>query len=56
MPKEETKPQKDRYEIIEVTTETAPAYQDNESGEAVTQFELIKRIANDVEKLKRQLM
>ncbi len=56
MPDKETKEKKQRYEITEVTTETAPAYKDNETDEAITQFELLRRVANDVEALKKQLM
>jgi len=50
---EEKKKTKERYEITQIATETEPAYLDNQTGEMVTQFELIKRIANDVESLKK---
>jgi len=50
---EEKKKEKERYEITQVATATEPAYLDNQTEEALTQFELIKRIANDVESLKK---
>jgi len=50
---EDKKKEKERYEITQIVTETEPAYLDNQTGEMVTQFELIKRIANDVESLKK---
>jgi len=52
---EEKKKEKERYEITQMVTETAPAYLDNQTGESLTQFELIKRIANDVESLNQRL-
>ena len=54
MPEENKKP-KERYEITEIATDTAPAYLDNQTGEMVTQFELIKRIANNLEELNKRL-
>jgi hypothetical protein len=52
----EKKEQKNKYEITEIATETAPAYHDTETDERITQFELLMRIANDLEKLKKQLV
>jgi len=52
MPEEKVK-EKERYEITQIATDTEPAYLDHQNEEVVTQFELIKRIANDVESLKK---
>ena len=52
---EKEKDTKERYEITQVAVETAPAYLDNKDGETISQIELLKRIANDVEALKKQL-
>jgi hypothetical protein len=56
MAEKEVKSEKIRYEIIEVPTETALMYSDKETGETLSQVELLKRIANNLEQLKKQLM
>jgi len=57
MAEEKEKPQKkkQRFELTEIATETAPAYKDNEAGTTITQIELLLAIANDVAEIKKNL-
>jgi len=54
--KTEKSPKKKRFELIETPIEYGPAFFDNDSDETISQLELLKRIANDLDELKKQLI
>jgi hypothetical protein len=49
------KAKKERYEIVDVTTETAQMVKDNEDDTVYDQSAIIVRIANDIAEIKKNL-
>jgi len=47
---------KDRYEVTEIATQTAPVIKDNNTEEIYNEITILCKIANDMEALKKQLM
>ena len=44
---------KKNFELVEVTTQTAPAFKDVESGEVLNELQLLLVIANDLKEIKK---
>jgi hypothetical protein len=53
---EEKKEIKNRFEIVEVPTQVGLAFQDNKDGKVLDVNELLLRIANDIEEVKKGLV
>lgn len=56
--KEEVKEEKkkpEKYSIIEVPTQTALVIKDNETEEVYSELELLRRIAEDINSIKKNL-
>lgn len=46
---------KERYELVEIATQTAPAIKDNKTEETLDIANMLCRIANDIEHIKKHL-
>jgi len=55
---EEKKPkqEKERFEVAEIATQTTPVIRDTKKDEVYTELTILCKIANDLEKLKKQLL
>ena len=53
---EETKEQKQKYEIGEVATQTRPVIVNTETKQAYTELEALLKILKDVEELKNNIV
>lgn len=52
---EKPKKAKDRFEVIEITTQTAPVIKDNESEEIYNELTALCKVMNDVIEIKKNL-
>lgn len=54
-PKQETKEDKPRFELVEITATTQPAIYDNETKETMDLLQAIVEIRNDIDEIKKYL-
>ncbi len=52
----EEKEKKEKFEVIEVSTQTGFAIKDNDSGEVYDSLNMLVRIANTLDEVKRGVM
>lgn len=55
MAKEEVKEKKARFEVTEITTQTAPVIKDNEKEEYYNELTMLCYLANKIEKIEKQV-
>jgi len=56
MPEKSKESSKNKFELVEITTETAKVYQDMETDEQFSGDQALLKLLNDVTELKRQLI
>jgi len=56
MVEEKKEEKKDRFEIVEIPTQTGFAFKDNEADETIDQLALLAQVANNVDKIKKEIV